>query len=152
MKSIEFDKDKEHLIGLKRKDHIIIHPKFFVHLNTDDLKLKLKSEGADFEDFSNMSNNSLLTINKITDLPDMHLMHKIWLDTKAALLSTSKGAVIIFLLSLLIMLFWELEFIKKRKLFQYLPGSLVAVFIGAVLAYLFNNNFQKENYFINFLN
>jgi len=144
MKSIEFDKDKEHLIGLKRKDQIIIHSHFFSHLNTDELKLKLKSEGYDFEDLSEISNNSLLTINEVTDLPEMHLLHKIWLDTKAAVLSISNGAVIIFIVSLFLMLFWELDFMKKIKLFQYLPGSLVAVFAGAVLVYLFNNYFSDS--------
>ena len=36
------------------------------------------------------------------------------------------------------MLLWELKFFKSKPLFQYMPGSLVAVVVGSVLAYLFS--------------
>ena len=140
MKSIEYDTVKENLIGLKRKDQIEINPYFFSHINTDDLNSKLESQGIEFEDFSDIKNNSLLTVNEIIDLPDIHLVYKIWLDTKAALLSVSKGALIVFLISIFIMLLWEQNFMKKRKIFQYLPGSLVAVIFGSVIAYWFNSS------------
>ncbi len=138
MKSIEFDKVKQNLIGLKRKDIIEVNPYFFTHVNTDDLKIKLHSQGFEFNDIVKTKNKSLLTVNKIIDLPDIHLVYKIWLDTKAAFISISFGAVIVFILSLLIMLLWELNYFKSKKIFQYFPGSLAAVIFGSALAYWFN--------------
>ena len=43
------------------------------------------------------------------------------------------------------MLLWEQDFMKKRKLFQYFPGSLAAVIIGSVMAYWFNSNGAGES-------
>ena len=68
---------------------------------------------------------------------DLHLLTKLWIDTKSALMDPTYGAVLIFTICLGIMLLWELKFFKSRKLFQYMPGSLVAVIIGSVLAYFF---------------
>ena len=139
MKTIEFDEVKQNLIGLKRKDTLQITPYFFEHIYRDELK----SLGFTKDQLEKLSNNSLLTVNEVTALPEIHLMYKIWLDTKAALVSLfrgakgTKGAVIIFLVSLFLMLLWEQSFMKKIKLFQYLPGSLVAVIMGAALGELF---------------
>ena len=68
---------------------------------------------------------------------DLHLLTKLWIDTKSALMDPTYGAVLIFAICLGIMLLWELKFFKSRKLFQYMPGSLIAVIIGSVLAYFF---------------
>ena len=43
------------------------------------------------------------------------------------------GALIIFCISIFIMILWDRPFMKKHKLFLYLPGSLVVVVVGAVL-------------------
>ncbi|MGM0579871.1 MAG: SulP family inorganic anion transporter [Bacteroidota bacterium] len=50
----------------------------------------------------------------------------------------SPGAVIITLVSLAILLFWEASFMKKQKVFQLIPGPLVAVITGAVLNQVFS--------------
>ena len=71
---------------------------------------------------------------------DLHLLTKLWIDTKSALMDPTYGAVLIFAICLGIMLLWELKFFKSRKLFQYMPGSLVAVIIGSVLAYFFTQS------------
>ena len=68
---------------------------------------------------------------------DLHLLTKLWIDTKSALMDPTYGAVLIFAICLGIMLLWELKFFKSRKLFQYMPGSLITVIIGSVLAYFF---------------
>ena len=70
---------------------------------------------------------------------DLHFLTKIWIDTQSAIMNPTYGAVIIFTICLGVMLLWELKFFKSRKLFQYLPGSLVAVILGGVLAYLFSS-------------
>lgn len=68
---------------------------------------------------------------------DLHLLTKLWIDTKSALMEPSYGAILIFAICLGIMLLWELKFFKSKQLFQYMPGSLVAVIIGSILAYFF---------------
>lgn len=83
--------------------------------------------------------DKFLSANEIASKTDLHLVTKLWIDTKSALMDPSYGALIIFLSCLGIMLLWELKFFKSKKIFQYLPGSLVAVIIGGVLAYLFSS-------------
>ena len=78
-----------------------------------------------------------MTSNDIASKTDLHLLTKLWIETKSALMDPTYGAVLIFAICLGIMLLWELKFFKSRKLFQYMPGSLVAVIIGSVLAYFF---------------
>ena len=82
---------------------------------------------------------TFLANNEIASKTDLHLVTKLWIDTKSALLDPSYGALIIFLSCLGLMLLWELKFFKYRKVFQYLPGSLVAVISGGLLAYLFSS-------------
>ena len=69
---------------------------------------------------------------------DLHLLTKLWIDTKSAIMDPTTGAIVIFAICLGIMLLWELKFFKSKPLFQYMPGSLVAVVVGSVLAYLFS--------------
>lgn len=49
----------------------------------------------------------------------------------------SPGAIIITVVSLAILLLWEASFTKKQKIFQLIPGPLVAVISGAFLNQLF---------------
>jgi MFS superfamily sulfate permease-like transporter len=49
----------------------------------------------------------------------------------------SPGAIVITAVSLAILLLWEANFMKKQKIFQLLPGPLVAVISGAFLNQLF---------------
>ena len=81
-----------------------------------------------------------MTSNDIASKTDLHLLTKLWIETKSALMDPTYGAVLIFAICLGIMLLWELKFFKSRKLFQYMPGSLVAVIIGSVLAYFFTQS------------
>jgi len=69
---------------------------------------------------------------------DLHLLTKLWIDTKSAIMDPTTGAIVIFAICLGIMLLWELKFFKSKPLFQYMPGSLVAVVVGSVLAYFFS--------------
>ena len=89
--------------------------------------------------------SSYMQANGIETTHELHLLVKIWLDTQAGIQSISTAALIIFAVSLLTMLLWEQDFMKKRKLFQYFPGSLAAVIIGSVLAYWFNSNGAGES-------
>ena len=89
--------------------------------------------------------SSYMQANGIETTHELHLLVKIWLDTQAGIQSISMAALIIFGVSLLTMLLWEQDFMKKRKLFQYFPGSLAAVIIGSVLAYWFNSNGAGES-------
>ncbi|THU38240.1 SulP family inorganic anion transporter [Niastella caeni] len=50
----------------------------------------------------------------------------------------SPGALIITLVSLTILLFWEIVLIKKHKIFKVLQGPLVAVTAGVFFNYLFS--------------
>ncbi|MFL2570459.1 MAG: SulP family inorganic anion transporter [Parvicellaceae bacterium] len=83
--------------------------------------------------------DKFLSANEIASKTDLHLVTKLWIDTKSALMDPSYGALIIFIACVAIMLLWELKFFKTKKIFQYLPGSLVAVIMGGVLAYLFSS-------------
>ena len=53
--------------------------------------------------------------NGIETTHELHLLVKIWLDTQAGIQSISTAALIIFAVSLLTMLLWEQDFMKKRK-------------------------------------
>jgi SulP family sulfate permease len=50
------------------------------------------------------------------------------------------GAVLIAIISLAILLLWDLYLIKKHRVFQILQGPIVVVFVGVMLNYLFINN------------
>jgi MFS superfamily sulfate permease-like transporter len=59
----------------------------------------------------------------------------------------SPGAIIITLVSITILLFWEAVLMKKHKIFKILQGPLVAVAAGVFLNYLFtsgNGNLKLE--------
>lgn len=47
------------------------------------------------------------------------------------------GALMIFLLSVAVILFWELPSLKKYSFFKFVPGGLVAVILGVVVNQLF---------------
>lgn len=49
----------------------------------------------------------------------------------------TKGAIIISVVSLLILMFFETKIMKKIKLFSFVPGALIVVFVGILLNYLF---------------
>ena len=49
----------------------------------------------------------------------------------------SPGAVIIAAVSLAILILWELPLIKKQRIFQLLPGSLVVVITGVLISLTF---------------
>ena len=91
------------------------------------------------------SNESAYDIYSKAEKLDLHLLTKLWIDTKSAITNTFFNEydhifyvpILIFTVCLGIMLLWELKFFKSRKLFQYMPGSLVTVIIGSVIAYLF---------------
>jgi MFS superfamily sulfate permease-like transporter len=51
----------------------------------------------------------------------------------------SPGAIIITLVALGILLLWERDFMKQKKIFQLIPGPLVAVIMGIVLNILFSS-------------
>ncbi len=51
----------------------------------------------------------------------------------------SPGALIISALSLIILILWEQNFIKKLKISQVIQGPLVAVFLGIILNLIFQN-------------
>jgi len=51
--------------------------------------------------------------------------------------SISPGAIIIAILSLVILLLWQLPFVKKNSVGQYFQGGLVAVFAGISVNQLF---------------
>ncbi len=45
----------------------------------------------------------------------------------------SQGAILIGGISLMILVFWELPFMKKQGFLKYIPGPLVVVFIGVII-------------------
>ncbi|MEK6479518.1 SulP family inorganic anion transporter [Catalinimonas sp. 4WD22] len=51
----------------------------------------------------------------------------------------SPGAIIITVVSLAILLLWETSFMKKQKVFQLLPGPLIAVITGVLLTLCFDS-------------
>lgn len=54
------------------------------------------------------------------------------------------GGLIIFGLGMLLMIVWDLPFMKRMKWTQFLPGSLLVVVIGALLNTLFINMGQTD--------
>jgi SulP family sulfate permease len=50
------------------------------------------------------------------------------------------GAVLIAIISLAILVLWDLSLTKKHRIFQILQGPIVVVFLGVILNYLFINN------------
>ncbi|HET6243801.1 MAG: SulP family inorganic anion transporter [Bacteroidetes bacterium] len=65
-------------------------------------------------------------------------------NTFSALFNTlnyiTPGAVLVTVISLLILVFWDYVLMKKHKVFNLINGPLVAVFAGILLNYLFQNN------------
>ena len=61
--------------------------------------------------------DKFLSANEIASKTDLHLVTKLWIDTKSALMDPSYGALIIFLSCLGIMLLWELKFFKSKKIY-----------------------------------
>lgn len=64
----------------------------------------------------------------------------------------SPGALIITVLALAILLLWETDFMKRKKIFQIIPGPLVAVTVGIFLNILFSDMPQfmlKEEQLVN---
>jgi len=53
------------------------------------------------------------------------------------------GAVIIALLSLAILILWDLVLIKKHKIFELIQGPIVVVLLGIAMNYLYQNEFQN---------
>ncbi len=51
------------------------------------------------------------------------------------------GAVLIALVSLAILIFWDKVLLKKSRFFQVLQGPIVVVFFGIVMNYLYQNGF-----------
>ena len=70
---------------------------------------------------------------------DLHLLTKLWIDTKSALMDPIWSGSDFCYLSWY-NAFMGIEIFQVRKLFQYMPGSLVAVIIGSVLAYFFTQS------------
>jgi MFS superfamily sulfate permease-like transporter len=63
--------------------------------------------------------------------------HNTFSELYYALKFNTKGAIIISIISLLILMFFETKMMKKIKLFSFVPGALIVVFVGIILNYLF---------------
>lgn len=50
----------------------------------------------------------------------------------------STGAVVISIISLVVLILFERPFLKKIKVFRYIPGALIVVILGIVINYFFN--------------
>ncbi len=50
------------------------------------------------------------------------------------------GAVVIALVSLAILIFWDVYLLKKHRFFQVLQGPIVVVLVGILMSYLFSND------------
>jgi MFS superfamily sulfate permease-like transporter len=55
-----------------------------------------------------------------------------------AIYSFSPGALLISVLSIAVLLFWETKFIKKQKWVLFVPGPLVVVFLGVIMNYIYS--------------
>lgn len=69
-------------------------------------------------------------------------------------LSLNKGAVVISAVSLFILIFWQAKFIQKNKVLSLIPGPLLAVIAGIVLAKVFETMeafklIKGEKHFVN---
>lgn len=51
----------------------------------------------------------------------------------------SAGAIVISILSLAVLIFWQTEFISKKKFSKIIPGPLVVVVLGIILYKVFEN-------------
>ena len=63
--------------------------------------------------------------------------HNTFSEIYYAFEKTHRGAIIISLISLGILILFEQKFMKKVKLFNFLPGALFVVVLGVVLNYFF---------------
>jgi len=63
--------------------------------------------------------------------------HNTFTDIILAIKNVHPGAAIIAVISLAIILLWYRPFMKRIKLFKYVPGALVAVVVGIMLNELF---------------
>jgi len=68
------------------------------------------------------------------DQPDQHTT---WSELFYMVDGISQGAVIITVICVLMMLLWERPFIKRNSILKLIPGPLLAVVIGIVLAKVF---------------
>jgi carbonic anhydrase len=64
--------------------------------------------------------------------------HNTFSELYYALIYHSKGAIVISLLSIALLLVFERPFMKKFALFKFIPGALVVVLTGILLNYLFS--------------
>jgi carbonic anhydrase len=64
--------------------------------------------------------------------------HNTFSELYYALIYHSKGAIVISLLSIALLLVFERPFMKKIALFKFIPGALVVVLTGILLNYLFS--------------
>ena len=62
---------------------------------------------------------------------------------KAAAVSYQMGSILIASISIAIILFWELPFLKKYVFFKYVPGALIAVLVGVGLNLFFKTSLPE---------
>jgi MFS superfamily sulfate permease-like transporter len=62
---------------------------------------------------------------------------------KAAAVSYHMGSILIAGISIAIILFWELPFLKKYAFFKYVPGALIAVLVGVGLNLFFKTSIPE---------
>lgn len=67
--------------------------------------------------------------------------HNTFSEIYYALIYNNKGAVIISVVSLALLILFERPFMKKAGLFKFLPGALFVVFTGILLNHLFSLTF-----------
>jgi MFS superfamily sulfate permease-like transporter len=62
---------------------------------------------------------------------------------KTAAVSYQMGSILIASISIAIILFWELPFLKKYVFFKYVPGALIAVLVGVGLNLFFKTSLPE---------
>lgn len=62
---------------------------------------------------------------------------------KATAVSYHMGSILIAGISIAIILFWELPFLKKYAFFKYVPGALIAVLVGVSLNLFFKTSIPE---------
>jgi MFS superfamily sulfate permease-like transporter len=62
---------------------------------------------------------------------------------KATAVSFHMGSILIASISIAIILFWELPFLKKYVFFKYVPGALIAVLVGVGLNLFFKTSLPE---------
>jgi MFS superfamily sulfate permease-like transporter len=62
---------------------------------------------------------------------------------KATAVSYHMGSILIAGISIAIILFWELPFLKKYAFFKYVPGALIAVLVGVGLNLFFKTSIPE---------